>query len=250
MNCIFSILSAIILSMLTNKSNNIFFEYVLSSTPGKRAVIVLIGVPAQPKHYNIFDWFTKEGFDVFFPRYEGTWESDGVFLSPSPTAGINQFIESIHKGIMLDDKMYCTDNVYIFGSSFGGGVALALDDTPHLKKVCAVSPVVSYSQVKGIETLGAYLQTNFPNGYRFRPEEWEKLIHDDLYCPLKETKLPSHKIMLVAGKNDDQIMFSDLKQYAVDKGINNYLVEETGHITPSRVSQDLFAKIILFFNKK
>jgi len=150
---------------------------------------------------------------------------------------------------MLDDKMYSTDNVYIFGSSFGGGVALVLDDTPHLKKVCAVSPVVSYSQVKGIETLGAYLQTNFPNGYRFRPEEWEKLIHDDLYCPLKDTKLPSYKIMIVAGKNDDQIMFSDLKQYAVDNGINNYLVEDTGHITPSRVSQDLFAKIILFFNK-
>jgi len=52
--------------MLTNKSNNIFFEYVLSSTPGKRTVIVLVGVPTQPKYYNIFDWFTKEGFDVFF----------------------------------------------------------------------------------------------------------------------------------------------------------------------------------------
>ncbi len=236
--------------MLTSKSNNIFFEYALSSMPGKRAVVVLSGVPAQPKHYSIFDWFNKEGFDVFFPRYEGTWESDGEFLSPSPTIGINKFIESMHKGLMLGDKKYCAQNVYVFGASFGGGVALALEDASYIKKICAVSPVISYSQVKGIETLGTYLQTKFLNEYRFNLEQWEKLIHDELYCPLKETKLPSHKIMLVAGKDDEQIMFSDLKQYAVDKGINNYLLEDTGHITPSRVGQDLFAKIILFFSKE
>lgn len=248
MNYISLVLSGILQTMISGKSNNIFFEYAPSATPGHKTVVLLCGVPAQPKQYAVIEWFANAGFDVFFPRYEGTWESDGVFLSPSPIVGINTLIDSIHTGLMLNDAEYRSEEVYVFGASFGGGVALALDDAPYLKKVCAVSPVVSYAQVKGIETLGAHLKSAFPNDYRFDMAEWEKLVRDELYCPLRETKPPATKIMVVAGKDDDQIMADDLKQYAGEKGIK-YLLEDTGHITPSRVSENLFAKILTFFNE-
>ena len=118
--------------MTPNTHNNVFFEYFPSNSSHRKAMVILTGVPGKPKKYDIFERFNQEGFDVFFPRYEGTWESKGNFLSPSPVVAIDSLIEAIHNGITLTGQLkgqvYKSDEVFVLGSSFGGGVALVLQD--------------------------------------------------------------------------------------------------------------------------
>ena len=85
---------------------------------------------------------------------------------------------------------------------------------------------------------------------RFNDEDWNALIKDEIFCPLITTNIAPEKIMIVAGKHDDEINSDDLKHFAELKGINNFVLEDAGHISPSKISGSLFNKIFNFFEIK
>lgn len=236
--------------MESGKYKKISFKYAIPEEKFRnKALVVLAGIPGEPKTYPYIDNLVTQGYAIFYPQIEGTWDSEGVFLDRSPAESIDEFIEYLYSGAELNGKYFKANQVNVISSSFGGAVALSLKDKAYLKKICALSPVVSFRQVKGIETLNAYIQEKYAANYRYKREGWDKLIGDQILSPLKLTTLPPHKIMLVAGKEDKQININDLAEYSKKYSIQNFLIIDNGHLTPSRIDEALLSKIIEFFEK-
>lgn len=194
---------------------NLFFTYALSGkVPSIGTVILLDGLPSNPLSKNqLTQKLAEQNYDVFFPRYEGTWESKGEFLGRAPSEAIIEFIEALKKGTILGDKKYQARKVFVLGSSFGGGVGLDIATKYSVGKICVTSPVISFRKVKGIETLGDYLKNSQIGNYRFDSKKWQKLIKDELWDLDKERMKGSPKILMVTGENDDQIDKKDVIEF-------------------------------------
>lgn len=228
--------------------NKIYFEYLLAPHDGRRkTLIILPGVPSKPKNHEIFEKFCHEGFDVFYPRYEGTWESHGEFLERNPVASINEFIDALVSGVVvLDGNEYLTKGIFLLGSSFGGMIALTIEDRAEIKKICAMSPVVSFKRVSGIDTLEDYLQKTMLNSYRFGHHNWMRLINDEIVS-LEKLLIYPHKVFVLAGEYDDQIKIKDIRFFVEINGIENFKIEASGHLTLSKISESILNSILIFF---
>jgi esterase/lipase len=232
---------------------NIYVGYDMSPKVAeeRKAIIFLLGLPGSPKEYEVFRYFKSKGFDILLPRYEGTWESKGKFLERAPSVAVDELIAALKIGIALSDgNIYKSNNVFVLGASFGGGVSLTLKNSEIVKAVCALSPVISFKNVNKIETLGTYLSTQEEGNYRFTDTQWGKLISDSLYSPITDMSISPSNVLLIAGKSDDQIMYTEIQKFATDNGILNVEIEDAGHITFSRITERLQERISGFFNSK
>src|SRR3989338_512707 len=61
----------------------IFFEFVLQDRNAD-VVIILPGFPGRNDYNEIIEVFFERGYHVFVPRYRGSYQSSGTFLSKSP----------------------------------------------------------------------------------------------------------------------------------------------------------------------
>lgn len=227
--------------------NTAFAHRANDATSDKGAIILLDGIPSDPKKkIPLMNELFSRGYDVFFPRYEGIWESKGEFLRRNPRASIKEFINKIRVGINLEGGKYKADKIFLLGASFGGGMALSLANESNVDKVCAISPVLSFKKVKGIETLEKYLKENYSDIYIFKSQKWRRLINDEYYCPDKQKINRPRKVLLVGGSDDDQILIKDLKDYK-DKTHVNLKIEKKGHITLSKINLELLDYIVNFF---
>ena len=229
---------------------NSFFTYILSkSTPSNGAIILLDGLPSNPASKNqLMQELSGHGYDVFFPRYEGTWESKGTFLERAPSEAIIEFIEILKKGKNIGTKKYRAGKIFILGASFGGGVALDIATKYLVDKVCAVSPAISFKAIDGIETLENHLREAHSKDYRFNSKEWQKLIGDKVWnLKSNEIKEPSN-VWIVAGKNDDQIKARDVIEFG-EKSHIKVGTYDLGHITLSKIPNPILVEILDFFSK-
>jgi esterase/lipase len=229
---------------------NLFFTYVLSKGAiSNGAVILLDGLPSNPQSKNeLIQELSSSGYDVFFPRYEGTWESKGTFLERAPSEAIIEFIEALKKGEKIGNKKYLANSVFLLGASFGGGVTLDIATKYSADKVCVVSPAISFKAVNGIETLGDYLKKAYSKDYRFNLKDWQKLIIDEIWN-LKSGRINApNNVWIVTGKNDNQVKEIDVIDFAEAKGIR-FKTCDLGHITLSKIPNPILLEIIDFFSK-
>lgn len=220
----------------------------LSNNITDSCVILLPGLPYDPlKKYDLIDDL-KAQYDVFMIHYDGTWGSSGKFLAQNPAVSVHDFINALEQSVLVNTAGEAYKNVFIIGTSFGGGLALTLKDRPILKAVCALSPVISYKSITGIDTLGEYLQTKCSEHYTFETEDMLALITDQIIFPEQQITLPANKLLVYAGENDDQIPESDILSFCSKNNIALHTLP-MGHITFSKVDFDIYQQIILFFNK-
>jgi esterase/lipase len=241
--------------MKTIKSSQyrkLHFVYALSESSLSRAhgeVIILDGLPSNPSDRNqLIQKLSQQNLDVFFPRYEGTWESKGEFLKRAPSKAITEFIKALRRGIVLNDKKYIAQKIFILGASFGGGVALDIASQNIANKICVVSPVISFKKVVGIDTLKNYLGAAYPKDYRFDPKNWQKLLEDGLW-DLDDNKIKnSSDVLILAGDADNQIKKADILEFGkknkIRIGIYNF-----GHITLGKITESMLEEILEFFSK-
>ena len=98
------------------------------------------GLPSNPSSKGqLMQELSGHGYDVFFPRYEGTWESKGTFLERTPSEAIIEFIKILKKGISTGNKEYLAGKIFLLGASFGGGVALDIATKYTVDNICVVS---------------------------------------------------------------------------------------------------------------
>ncbi|MFA5736930.1 MAG: hypothetical protein WC893_02115 [Candidatus Paceibacterota bacterium] len=221
----------------------------MSNNTTDTCVILLPGIPYNPlKNYDLIDHLTTQ-HDVYMIHYDGTWGSSGKFLKHNPVISVQDFISSLERGAFLNTTGSAYKNVFIIGTSFGGGLALTLKDYPILKAVCVLSPVISYKSVAGIDTLGEYLKTRHSDYYTFMSEDMQALITDQIISPKEQMTLQTNKLLVFAGEYDDQIPVNDILEFCSKNNIALHTLP-MGHITLSKVNSDIYKKISLFFDKK
>lgn len=236
--------------MNKGKIKNIAFDYILSKTPETRGTVILLpGLPSTPKQYDFVSILEKKGFDIFILQYEGTWDSDGIFLEKNPITTINEFLLTLTAGTNLENTPYHAKKIYIIGTSFGGSIALSLNNTSWLSKICVLSPVIDFKKVSSIETLGPYLLNKLANSYRFKESNWQKLINGDYVYPPQHLLLPPEKILIFAGNKDDQISVNEIESFSSEKNIHIEKID-SGHLTFSKIDSFLLEKILTFFEKE
>ena len=75
----------------------IFFEFVLQDRKAD-AIFILPGFPSGNDFNDLISFFYEKGYHVFVPRYRGSYQSAGVFLSKNPVDDMIYFLESLEEG--------------------------------------------------------------------------------------------------------------------------------------------------------
>jgi esterase/lipase len=133
----------------TRFKKEIVAEFLPPARQGKKTKIIILcdGLPSIPRKQPLAEFLAKKGFWVVYPRYRGTWESEGSFLEVAPDKDISDVIDELPNG--LTDIAFgqhfsipSPHEVYVIGGSFGGTTALMASLDPRVKKVIANCPVV------------------------------------------------------------------------------------------------------------
>lgn len=234
----------------SDKYKNLYFDYLIGSNVSDVKTIVLLeGLPTTSRKDKLIFDLNKLGYDVFYPNYEGTRSSTGVFLERSPVDPINEFLSALASGLVIGKYKYKTNNIFILSSSFGGGISLTLNDSEYVNKVIALSPVLSFKNVKGIETLEEYISNNLSQFYRYKKDNWQKMLADEYFCALTNTKISNKKILIMAGVKDTEISIEQIIDYCANMKIKLVSYHDKPHLTFSKIDELMLNEINNFFIK-
>ena len=231
------------------KINNMVVEYINPvSSVSPKAIIILDGIPSIPRGEKLMNIFASQGYCCFFPRYTGTWESGGEFLAKNPVNEIENFIKRIIRGINLGNSHFISDSIVILGSSFGGAIALSLLQRPEIKKVVALSPVIDFSQVLGLETLSPFLKKFYPGAYRYSVRNWKKLIRGELISPKKnlEKIRNPERYLILGGAKDEEVKRSELIKFAKKFHFPVKIYDDMVHLSLSKIQGKVLDDILEF----
>lgn len=108
----------------------IFFEFILQDRMAD-AVIILPGFPGRNDYNEIIEVFFDRGYHVFVPRYRGSYQSSGTFLSKNPVDDLIMFCKNLDRGWakglwdMKKHEFKINKKIIVTGS-FGGPIACGL----------------------------------------------------------------------------------------------------------------------------
>lgn len=161
---------------------DIFFEFLVhDKEEGKReGIVILPGFPSSNKYDSEMRYLYEKGYNVFFPRYKGTYQSKGKFLDENIVEGLKKFLEELKKGkakSLWDNSLvnFSVENIIIFGGSFSGAISCglcALDK--EIKKLVLFSPVWDFKKhnesgdEQDLNKLIPFVKRAYENLYRIK----------------------------------------------------------------------------------
>jgi pimeloyl-ACP methyl ester carboxylesterase len=208
----------------------------------QRVIILCDGMPSIPRKQPLARFLAGKGYWVIYPRWRGTWESDGQFLEHSPEEDLKVIIDELPKGLResaFGQKFKLRPNeIFVIGGSFGGAAAILASLNPRVKRVVANCPVVDWSiltQEQQKETSNssypAYLREAFGNAYRLKEKNWNKLRAGRFFNPARQIgRLSPEKILIFHAKDDPYIPWRSVSQFAQAAGIRLKLLARGGHL--------------------
>src|ERR1700753_788119 len=137
-------------------------EFMPPARAGKKqkGIVLCDGMPSLPHKQALMNFLSGKGYWVFYPRYRGSWESDGKFLEKSPHLDILDVISELPKGareLAFGKKFALTpDEIFVIGGSFGGAAAILASLDQRVKKVIANCPGVDWAILAGGGKAGAF----------------------------------------------------------------------------------------------
>lgn len=227
----------------TRFAREIVAEFAVPASRRSGRVIVLFdGMPSLPRKQPLMLWLAQRGYWVLYPRWRGTWESDGQFLEQSPERDLGDILDELPRG--LRDPAFGQEfrlrpaHIYVMGGSFGGSAALLAALDPRIEKVVANCPVVDWSVLareQSRETSNpsytAFIREAFGNGYRLRAKHWNKLRGGRFFNPAaREQALDGSKILIFHAKDDPYIPWRGVERFARVTGARLRLLERGGHV--------------------
>lgn len=229
--------------------NGIVTEYLFPKIPTKSAIILCDGLPGVPQQHGLMHELSKKGFAVFFPRYRGTWESDGTFLERSPERDIEELIKELR--VMKDRRPFkqSFDRIFLIGTSFGGAVSLSLGNHPQVERAVSLSPVFDFTKLNGMDSLCDFLRDAWMGAYRFDISQWKLLASGELLAPettMNEASAKKH--LVIGGKEDTQIPQKQLKAFCAKHKLDCRILENTGHISLRRIQGNLLTTVLDFLS--
>lgn len=245
----------------TRLAQDIVAEIAFPERQTGRVIILASGLPSLPSKRSVLEFLVGEGYAVVFPRYRGTWESDGYFLDRSPTQDIRDVIQTLEK----EKCFWCifsqswiplqVKNFFIIGSSFGGPAAIGLSESPLVKKVALLSPVLDWqvaSPDEPFDEMIRFTMEGFGMATRLRsPNDWQKLFKKDFYSlPSSLSEKAKKKIILVHCFDDMVVPIGPAIEAVQNKKLlNHYFKPHGGHLGLSHITQLFFwHKIKNFFD--
>jgi pimeloyl-ACP methyl ester carboxylesterase len=227
----------------------IFFEFVLQDRKAD-AIIILPGFPSGNDFYDLIAFFYGKGYHVFVPRYRGSYQSAGIFLSKNPVDDMIFFIEHLKQGeaknLWDDKKESFTINKFILvGGSFSGAIACGLAvKHPVFSHLILQAPVWDFSEhnsasdEQDFEKMKEFVRTAYKNCYRFRFKSILKKLNkfDELKPPYYIPKLDI-PVLVMHDPNDRAVAFRHTKTYISLLPRATYLEHYLGH----KLTEDLLA---------
>ena len=236
-------------------------EFLPPARPRKpdRAIILCDGMPSVPRKQPLMEFLAGKGYWVFYPRYSGTWESDGEFLHRSPHRDILDVIDGLPRGFreLAFGQRFEVEprEVFVIGGSFGGAAAILCSLDRRVKRVIANCPVVDWSilsEAEKAETSNpsyvAYIREAFGGAYRLSERNWRKLSNGRFYNPAHHVnELDPTKIMLFHAKDDPNVPYRSVKAFADQTGVKLNTLERGGHVSTDFVVREYWERIEKFF---
>jgi alpha-beta hydrolase superfamily lysophospholipase len=226
----------------------------------RQAIILCDGMPSIPRKQPLVEFLSRQGYWVFYPRWRGSWESDGQFLEKSPHLDILDIVSELPKGfkeVAFGKAFRCSpENIFVIGGSFGGAAAILSSLDSRIAKVIANCPVVDWSilpkeqkKETSIPSYSAYIRQAFGNGYRLSAKNWNKLNDGVFYSPIHHLEeLDASKIMIFHAKDDPYIPWRSVAGFAKRADIPIKLLARGGHLSTQTVVQQYWPEIKRFFN--
>lgn len=202
----------------------IFFECALQERLAD-AVIILLGFPGKMEQHALIEEFASRGYHVFLPRYRGSFQSKGQFLSKNPIDDLMVFMRSFEQGSVkslwdLRKRQFRVNKKLLVGSSFGGAIACGLAAKSgafsHLILLAPIWDFAVHNENKNEEDLARltmFVKRAYENVYRIkwknvqeRMLKWREM-RPDYYAPLLQ-KLP---ILVFHDPNDKVVSFAHTK---------------------------------------
>jgi pimeloyl-ACP methyl ester carboxylesterase len=244
----------------TRFTKDIVAEVVLPEHQKGRVAIFCGGLPSSPSKQTLLRFLADQGYVAIFPRYRGTWESQGSFLEKSPAQDVEDIITDLvhHKGIHdFATGEYVpikVSAVHLFGSSFGGPAVLMNSHLKIVKKIIAISPVIDWKEEGESEPFGPhtrFVEAAFGDAYRLkRKDDWKKLTETDFYDPIAHTDtIDGKKILIIHAQDDTIVPVEPVIPFAEKTGTTYYLKPHGGHSLDLRHGF-LWKKIEAFLKKK
>jgi dipeptidyl aminopeptidase/acylaminoacyl peptidase len=220
-----------------------------------KVIILCDGMPSVPAKKQTVRFWAKRGFWVFHPRYRGSWESAGQFLAQSPVEDIKDVISGIHEPMKnpWDGKVYECDpeQVFVFGSSFGGTTALMASLDERVDAVVSLSPVIDWTvemENEPLDWLRDAVRDSFGEAYRFTDEDWGKLQTGKFFNPVNHIEeMKGEKILIIHAKDDDLIPWKPVKRFSEDTESELVLRRGGGHLSASDTSGFFLSLMIRWF---
>ena len=165
----------------------IFFEFVLQDRTAD-AVIILPGFPGRNDYNELISVFFDRGYHVFVPRYRGSYQSSGDFLSKNPVDDLIMFDRNLKKGkakSLWDNKVqqFKINKKILIAGSFGGPIACGLaTKQPGFSHIILASPVWDFKKhnekndEQDLEKLTKFVQRAYKNCYRVKFNNMQERI--------------------------------------------------------------------------
>lgn len=239
--------------------DDIVFEFGISGQ-SRGMIVVCDGLPSVPKQKDLLTRLNAVGFDAFYPRYRGTWESGGEFLARSPALDIADFVGFLKKGTVTElyknATFQITGPVSIVGSSFGGTIALALTDNPRIEKIVAFSPVVdlvshnSGGNEQDLGWLDGFISRAFGNGYRYKSDDWKVMMAGSLFnAPASISSERAKDILIAYDRSDGTVDHKKITDYCTKNSIKNIVSENEGHLNFSTIPESIWSQVFDFLGQ-
>jgi esterase/lipase len=247
----------------TRFKNGIVAEFTPPARTHKRQRVIVLcdGMPSVPRKQPLVEFLSQNGYWVFYPRYRGAWESDGIFLEESPHQDILAVIHELPRGVR--DCAFgrrfplSPDEIFVIGGSFGGAASLLCSLDPRVSKVIANCPVVDWSilpRSEKVETsnpsYAAYVREAFGRAYRLSDRNWKKLYSGKFYNPAHHAReMVASKIMMFHAKDDPHIPWRSVERFARHTGAKLKLLSRGGHVSTEFIVRKYWRQIERFFNR-
>ncbi|MDQ5976796.1 MAG: hypothetical protein QG664_709 [Patescibacteria group bacterium] len=221
-------------------AGEIVAEIVLPLRQTGKIAVIATGLPSSPSKGELLHFLADQGYVAVFPRYRGTWESEGIFLKHSPARDIVDTIDALVSEPVLRDLAtgqsfsLRVKTFHLFGFSFGGPAVILNSTHLLVSKVVAVSPVLDWTKEgedEPFEKHVSFVTTGFGGVYRVEHKnDWQKLRRPDFYNPLTQTgDIDGRKIFIIHARDDRVVPYEPVLEFMTETNATVYLKPHGDH---------------------
>lgn len=187
------------------------------------------------------------------------------FIGHGETSGdsIDLTIDLCLKEIDLIVNDYSYDDIYLIGTSFGGGIGLLYSEIKKIKSMVLISPLIDYQrnvinpenhfcrEFFGEDAINNIKEKGY-SCFGLTDYKFDMKLYDDVkkYNPVDIIKKTDSKVLIIHGKNDLLVPYKQSIDISkLNNNIELCLIEDGDHCFYNYNYDEVIEKTLLHFNK-